>query len=176
MVSRVIYYGFWLLVLLELQRGWRDPFVATGSGGLAEDFADQGAADSVRAGDLAQAVSGLPITDDGAAIYLQRPAADMPALELGAPHAGAHPFNNKVAFQLGDGADDDHHGPAQRSARIDIFAEADELDVEMIELVQDFQEVADGAGQAVERPYNDDLEPAMAGRRPSTGRGRAASP
>ena len=95
--------------------------MATGFGGLAEDFADQGPADSVSAGDLAQAASGLPVTDDGATIYVQRPASDMPALELGAPHAGAHPLDDQVAFQLGDGADDDHHRPAQRAARCRYF-------------------------------------------------------
>ncbi len=103
--------------------------MATGCGGLAEDFADQGAADSVSAGDLAQAASSLAVADDSAAIDVQWPAPDMLALELGAPHAGAHPLDDQVAFQFGDGADDDHHRPAQRSARVDIFPEADELDL-----------------------------------------------
>ena len=46
---------------------------------------------------------------------------------------------------------------------VDIFAEADELDLYMIEFVQDLEEVADGAGQAVESPDHDNLEPAMPG-------------
>ena len=118
---------FRLLVLLKLQRGRRDPFVATGFGGLPEDFADQGAADSVELGDLAQAASSLAVADDDAAIDVQWPAPDMLALELGAPHAGAHPLDDQVTFQLGDGADDDHYRPPQRSAGVDIFPEADEL-------------------------------------------------
>ena len=52
-----------MLVFLNLQRGWRDPFVANGFGGLAEDFADQGPADAVGPSDLAQAVSGPAVTD-----------------------------------------------------------------------------------------------------------------
>jgi len=138
--------GFRRLVLLKLQRGWRDPFVATGFGGLAEDFADQGAADSVELGDLAQAASSLAVADDSAAIDVQSPAPDMLALELGAPHAGAHPLDDQVAFQLGDGTDNDHHRPPQWSAGVDIFPEADELNLYMIEFVQDFEEVADGVG------------------------------
>ena len=138
--------GFRLVVLLNLQRGWRDPFVATGFGGLAEDFADQGSADSVELGDLAQAASGLAVADDSATIDVQWPAPDMLALELGTPHPGAHPLDDQVAFQLGDGADNDHHCPPQRSAGVDIFPEADELNLYMIEFVQDFEKVSDGAG------------------------------
>jgi hypothetical protein len=33
----------------------------------------------------------------------------------------------------------------------------------MVDFVQNLKEVADGAGQAVERPYDDDQEPAMPG-------------
>ena len=95
------------------------------------------------AGDLAQAASSLAVADDSATIDVQWPAPDMPALELGAPHAGAHPLDDQVAFQLGDGTDDDHHRPAQRSAGVDIFPEADELNLYMIEFVQDLEEVAD---------------------------------
>ena len=72
--------GFRALVFLNLQRGWRDPFVATGFGGLAEDLADQGPADSVGTGDLAQTASGPAVADDSAAINVQWPAADMAAM------------------------------------------------------------------------------------------------
>jgi hypothetical protein len=53
-------------------------------------------------------------------------AADVLAFETGAPHAGAHPFDDEVALQLSDGADDNHDGPAQRAAGVDLFAETDE--------------------------------------------------
>src|ERR1022692_933824 len=56
---------------------------------------------------------------------------------------------DQVAFQLGDCADDDHDGPAQRAASIDIFSEADVLDLETTELVQDFEEVFDTHLQAL---------------------------
>ena len=96
--------------------------MATGFGGLAEDFADQGAADSVELGNLAQAASSPTVADDSAAIDVQWPAPDMLALELGAPHAGAYPLDDQVAFQFGDGADDHHHGPAERTARFNSAA------------------------------------------------------
>jgi len=63
-----------------------------------------------------------------------------------APHAGAHPFDDQVAFEFGDGADDHHNGAAQRAARVDLLTEADELDVQSIELVEHLQEVPRRAG------------------------------
>jgi hypothetical protein len=41
----------------------------------------------------------------------------------------------KVAFEFGDGADDDHQGAAQRSSCIDLLSERDELDVEPVEFI-----------------------------------------
>ena len=68
--------------------------------------------DPVSLGDLAQAVAALAVTEDGRPIEIQRPAADVASFEAGAPHAGADPLNNKVAFELRDGPDDHHDGPA----------------------------------------------------------------
>jgi hypothetical protein len=60
----------------------------------------------------------------------------VPAFETSTPHAGADSFDDQVAFELGDGSDDHDDGAAQRAARVDIFAEADELDVDPVELRQ----------------------------------------
>ena len=79
-------------------------------------------------GDLPDALATLTVLLDGGVVQYQRSSADVLAFEPGAPHAGAHPFDDQVAFQFGDGADDDHDGPAQRAAGIDIFPEADVLD------------------------------------------------
>jgi hypothetical protein len=85
---------------------------------------------------LPQALPVLPAVEDRGSIQDQRFAADVPAFELGPPHAGAHTFDDQAAFELGDGADDHHDGSSQRSAGVDLFAEADELDIEPAELIQ----------------------------------------
>lgn len=77
---------------------------------------------------LAQALTVLPVAVDGGPIQDQSLPSDMPALELGPPHAGAHPLDDQAAFEFGDGADDDDKNAAQRSACIDVFPEADVLD------------------------------------------------
>ena len=86
----------------------------------------------------------------------------MPALQPGATHACPYPFDDEVAFQLGDRSDDDDDGPAERAAGIDALPEADELDAETIEFVQHFKEVPDGPGDPVRGPHQDNIEAAMA--------------
>src|SRR4051794_30352028 len=101
-----------------------------------EDAVDGGTGDAVVAGQLAQALAVAAIADDGIAIEFKRPAADVAPFEPGAPHAGAHPLDNKVAFELGDGADDDYYGAAQRAAGVDLLAERNELDIQPVQLVE----------------------------------------
>jgi len=92
-------------------------------------------------GDLAQALPLTALAVDSLAIDGDGLPADVPAFEPGPPHAGAHPLDDQVAFKLRDRTDDDDDGPAQRAGRVDIFPEADELDVQVVERVQDFEQV-----------------------------------
>jgi len=80
------------------------------------------------------------------------------ALELGSPHAGSHALDDQVAFEFGDRTDDDHDGPAQRAGRIDVLAERDELDVQPVELVQDFEEMPGGSCDSIAGPDQDHIE------------------
>src|ERR1019366_5534366 len=64
---------------------------------------------------------------------------------------------------LSDGADDDDDRPAQGPAGVDLLAEADELHVEPVQLVQHLEEVLRGPGDPVASPYQDNIELAAAG-------------
>jgi hypothetical protein len=75
-----------------------------------------------------------PVLDDGFTIEIKRLAADVLALEPGAPHAGAHSLDDQAALEFGDSADDDNNGTAQRAAGVDLLAEADELDVQPVQI------------------------------------------
>ena len=76
----------------------------------------------------------------------------MPSFELGSPHAGSHPLDDQRTFQFGDRSDDDDDGAAQRAARIDLLTEADELDVEVVELVEDLEEVPGRGCEPIAHP------------------------
>ncbi len=128
-----------------------------------DDAVDGGAGDAVSAGKLAEALPMLTIRQDRSTVQFQRLASDMPSFEASAAHAGAHPFDDQAAFQLGNCSDDDHDGSAERSAGVDLFAERDELDVEVAELIKGLEEMTGGTGDAVEGPNHEHIEAAMAG-------------
>ena len=70
---------------------------------------------------LAKALTTLAVLLDGGVVQHQRISADVSSFEPGAPHTGAHPLDDQVAFEFGNGADDNHDGTAQRSRMTRIF-------------------------------------------------------
>ena len=76
-------------------------------------------------------------------------STDVRAIEPGAPHAGADPLDDQVAFQFRDSTYDDDDGAAQRAARVDLLAETDELYIDTVQLVEHFKEVLHRAGDPV---------------------------
>src|SRR5438270_13010584 len=130
---------------------------------LFEDLANQGPGDAMVAGDHGETVAASAITQHTGAVNLSRTPSDAHTFELGSAHAGFHSFNDQVAFQFGDGSDNDDHGAAQWAARVDLFAAADKLDIQVIEFVQYLQKMFGGARQAVARPHGDHVEVAAAG-------------
>ena len=124
---------------------------------------DGGARDVVTLRQLAETLALSSIPQDADAIEVEWLATNVAAFELGAAHAGAHPLDDEIALQLGDGTDDHDDRPTQRAAGIDLFAEADEFDIEMIQLIQHLEEVFHRPGQPVRGPDQDHIEAAAAG-------------
>jgi hypothetical protein len=108
-------------------------------------------------------LAALTVPQDSDVVELERMAADGTAFETGAPHAGAHPLDDQVAFEFRDGSDDNHDGPAQRASGIDLLAEANELDVEPVEFVEDLEEVLHRPGDPVRGPDQQNFEAVAAG-------------
>lgn len=100
-------------------------------GVFAQHALDGCCRDPMAARDLTKTLFPVPVTADGLVIEHQRiaPDADVPAFKTSAPHAGPDTLDDQVAFEFGDGADDHNDGAAQGTARVDLLAEADELDV-----------------------------------------------
>src|ERR1022692_3586527 len=91
---------------------------------------------------LPQALTILAVAEDGGSIEDQSFPPDMPSFELGPPHTGAHSLDDQTTLQLRDGSDDDNNRAAQGPAGIDLFAEADELDVQPVKLIQQLEEMS----------------------------------
>ena len=94
----------------------------------------------------------LAIAADTRFIELERAPPDVPAFELGAPHAGAHSLDDQAPFKFGDRTNNDHHCPAQWTTGVELLPERDELDVQPVQLVEHFEEVPGGAGDAIAGP------------------------
>ena len=77
---------------------------------LLEESTYGGARDAMRFSDLAQALASSALLEHSNPIDIKWPPADMPALQPGATHSCPHPFDDEIAFELCDGANDDHDG------------------------------------------------------------------
>ena len=130
---------------------------------LLKHAVDGSAGDKVALRQLAETVAPLTVPQDSVAIKNKWFTSDVAAFELGPPHASPYSLDDEVALQFGDGSDDDHNSSAQGTTSVDLFAEADELDVEPVEFVQHFEEVPHGPGDAIGSPDQDDIEPSAAG-------------
>ena len=154
--------GFRVIVFRTLRGGLRTPFLAA-LFFLFEDGAHQGPGDAMSFGDRAQAVAAGPIAEHRSPIDLSGPATDVPAFELGSPHAGPDTLDDQVPFEFGNRGDDDHHGAAERTAGIQIFAIAGKLDVEPIQFVENLEEVFHASRQTIAAPDQKHIELAAAG-------------
>jgi hypothetical protein len=87
----------------------------------------------------------------------------MPSFEPGPAHTCPDPFDDEIPLQLCDSPDDDDNGPTKRAAGIEVLAEADELDGQMVELIEHLEEVPDRARDPIRSPDKNYLEAAAAG-------------
>ena len=71
-----------------------------------------GAGDAASLGDLSEALPVQAIPEDGFTFEIERATTDVPAFQACAPHAGTHSFDDQIALEFGNGADDDD-GSAQ---------------------------------------------------------------
>ena len=85
----------------------------------------------------AKALTALAVTLDSSVIEWQRRPTEVASFEA----CSAYRLDDEVALEFGDRPDDDDHGAAQRAAVVDLFAEADELDVKPVQFIEYFEEV-----------------------------------
>src|SRR5258707_4105121 len=102
---------------------------------------DSGSGHTISLGQLSQTLTASPVREDGTSIKVQRLAADVPAFQPRSSHAGAHSLDDEIAFQFCDGRDDDDERAAQRTARVEVLAEAEELHIQPTEFIEHFEEV-----------------------------------
>jgi len=110
--------------------------------------------------DLAETLAATAIAADCGTIEIKRFPSDVAAFEFGSPHSGPDSLDDEVALQFSDGADDHDDGAAQRAAGVDLFPERDELNIQPVQFIEDFEEVFDRPGDSIGCPYQDHIESA----------------
>ena len=68
-------------------------------------------------GDLEDALALAAVLLESGMVQYQGITADVLTFEAGAPHSGAHPFDDQIAFEFSDGADDDVSAAGEGSMR-----------------------------------------------------------
>ena len=107
---------------------------------------------------LAETLAQLALPQDGVSIECKRLVSDVPAFELRPLRASPRSLDDQVALEFSDGPDDDDDGSPQRPASVDLFVEADELDVQPVQLIEHLEEVLHRPGDPIGSPDQDDVE------------------
>ena len=92
-------------------------------------------ADRVLACHDSQRHSRAAIRDDLLSVDVQSRSTDLPTLKLCPSHSTFYPLDDQTSFEFGNRSDDDDHGAAQGTGGVDVFAETDQPDIQMIEFI-----------------------------------------
>ena len=76
----------------------------------------------------------------------------MSPFQFGTAHPRSNPFDDEIFSKFRDCPDDNDHRPTEWASSVDIFAETDEFDSEVIELIKDLKKMTDGARHAIKCP------------------------
>ena len=123
----------------------------TGEPAVERDGADSDAPGDLRfrQGALAEQRSGE--LDVIRIVKLRRRSPTVLVLAVGG-NAGAGALRHDLPFHLSEGRDDGENGFADGGLGVDAFAQADQLDLAVVELIDDLNQVGHTAPQPVEAP------------------------
>jgi hypothetical protein len=91
-------------------------------------------------------------------VDVERRSTNSSSFHFRSPHTGANALDDKTFFKLGNRTDNNDYRPAQWASRVNIFAQTNELDAEMGQLVEYFQEMANASRHSIEGSNEDDVE------------------
>jgi hypothetical protein len=98
------------------------------------------------------------VSNDFCTVNVERRTTNSSAFQFRSTHSSPDALDNERALQLGNRTDNHDYRTAQRASRVDIFAQADELDVEVAQFVEHFQEMADTPCHSIESSNEHDIE------------------
>jgi hypothetical protein len=88
---------------------------------------------------LGQGHATSAVSDNLPPIHIQSCPADLATLQPSPSHATFDSLDYQTPLEFTDRSDNDDHGATQRAGSVDVFAETDESNVQVIEFVQYFR-------------------------------------
>jgi hypothetical protein len=102
-------------------------------------------------GNFRQTHSRAAVANNLRSIDLERRTTYSSTFQFRSSHPGFDSFDDQTLLELGNRTHNHDDRSTQWTGRVDIFADADELDLEVVQLVEHFQEMADISSDAVKR-------------------------
>lgn len=98
------------------------------------------------------------VFDNGSPVDVERCSADSPAFQFRSTHSSSNSLDDQTLFEFGNGTHNHDDRSTKRTGRVDIFPQTDELDVEVTQFVEHFQEMADTPGHPIESSNEHDVK------------------
>ena len=123
-----------------------------------DQAADGGSGHVVFLCNAGQRHSRVAIRDNLCPVDAERRSTDSSAFQLRSAHSCSNPFDDQTFLKLRNRTHNHDYRTAQRASRVNIFAQANELDVEVAQFVEYFQEMANASRHPIERRNEHDVE------------------
>ena len=123
-----------------------------------DQTADGGSGDVVLFRNFGQTDSRTTVCNNRTSVDVEWRSTDSPTFQFRSPHAGSNSLDDKTFFQFGNRTDNHDYRPAERASCVDIFPETDELDFEVAQFIEHFQEMAGTSCDSIERSNEHDIE------------------
>jgi len=108
--------------------------------------------------DLSERHSRAPISHNLLSVDTKRNTTDVPALQSGSSHSSPNPFHDQIFLKLRNRTYDYNHRAAQWASGVNLFAKADEFDIEVIQFVENFEKMPDRTGHPIKSPDKHNIE------------------
>ena len=125
---------------------------------LSDKTDDTGAADAIFFCNDSQRHSRQTVADKRIMVNTERRTSESLAFHSRPSHSGFDALDDQRPFEFGNRADQRDEHPAHRAARVDGFSGGYELNFEVAQFINDFEEILRAPGNPIERSHQENGE------------------
>jgi hypothetical protein len=109
-------------------------------------------------GDLRQRLPRTAVANDLLTINVEWSTANPSSFQFRSTHASPDALDNQTSFEFGNRSNDYRQSFAKRSGSIDVLAETNEFDAQVIQFIEHFQKMPHASGHSVECSNEHNIE------------------